>query len=123
VELGPPLPDDRAPDLEVLREQALRLGLRVAAGTPHRRRVRSEHDARAAGELRDDLGQQAQGVGPYLDRAHAYGGQLPFRIGECEGPAQAGEVGGVRPLEPAGDRHRTPKAVTCYAFLCSVVTV
>jgi hypothetical protein len=75
--------------------------LRVTIVAPHRRGVHREHDARrfaaSAGEFRDDLGQEAQGVGPDLDPAHAYGGEFSFGIGEREGLAQAVEVGGVCP--------------------------
>src|SRR5918992_933594 len=56
---------------------------------PHRRGVSNENDARrfaaSAGELRDDLGQAAEGVGPDLDPAHAYGGQSTFGGGAPEG--------------------------------------
>ena len=63
-----------------------------------------------AGELGDGIEMQAQGVGPDLDPAHAYGGELSL---------------GIRSFQPAGDRHRRPApgAATGYAFLFSVVTV
>ena len=51
----------------------------------------------SAAELRDDLGQAAEGGGRDLDTAHAYGGQSTFGIGAPEGLAQAVEVGGVCP--------------------------
>jgi hypothetical protein len=98
------LPERRAPHLEASREQALCLGLGIPLTAPHRRGVSNEHDARrfaastaSAGELRDDLGQAAEGVGADLDPAHAYGGEPPFGIGAPEGLAQAVEVGGVCP--------------------------
>jgi hypothetical protein len=94
-------PEPRAPHLEASREQALRLSLGIILTAPHRRGVSNEHDARrfaaSAGELRDDLGQAAEGVGPDLDPAHAYGGQATFGVGLPEGLAQAVEVGGVCP--------------------------
>jgi hypothetical protein len=102
VQLGSlSLPKYCAADLEASREQALRLRLEITLAAPHRRGVGNEHDAprfaASARELRDDLGQAAEGVGPDLDTAHAYGGKPSLGIGAPEGFAQAVEVGGVCP--------------------------